>query len=148
MSHPETALFHNLLQQQPRLQQAVEAIAAARSWQDKYRLLMQAGKLLPPLPAMWQTEAARVRGCESAAWVYHLQSQQQHLFLADSDARIVKGLIALLLSQMNNATAARIAEFSAEAFFQQLGLAGQLSPSRTNGLYALVQAMKTLSDEN
>ncbi|MCL1074326.1 SufE family protein [Shewanella dokdonensis] len=145
MPQPDVQLFDNCQQQQPLLQQAAEAITAATNWQDKYRLLMQAGKLLPQLPPQWQQQTARVSGCESAVWLYHLQQQQRHLYLADSDARIVRGLIALLLAAVNNATSAELAAFSAEAYFARLGLAGQLSPSRSNGLYAIANTMKNLS---
>jgi cysteine desulfuration protein SufE len=145
MEQPDQPLFALFLQQQPQLQQAAEAVAAANQWQDKYRLLMQAGKLLPQLPPQWQQDTARVSGCESAVWLYHLQQQQRHLYLADSDARVVRGLIALLLAGINNASATELAAFSAETYFAHLGLAGQLSPSRSNGLYAIVDTMKNLS---
>lgn len=121
----------------PALQDAAIKVANAKQWQDKYRLLMQLGKLLPAIDDAAKTEDALVDGCESAAWLFHFPLGDLHLFLADSDARIVKGLIVLLLAATNGKTAEEIHAFDASAYFAELGLAGQLSPSRSNGLYAL-----------
>ncbi|QSX29264.1 SufE family protein [Shewanella cyperi] len=125
----------------------VASVAAAPNWQEKYRQLMQAGRLLPAFGQIWQTEDARVRGCESAAWLWHYHQEGKHYFLADSDARIVKGLTALLLAALNGHSGSEIAQFDAIQYFDSLGLGNQLSPSRTNGLYALVQRMQTLAKE-
>ncbi|QUN06518.1 SufE family protein [Shewanella yunxiaonensis] len=144
MNGPDNRLFEAYRDCLPQLQHAVATVHEASNWQDKYRLLMQVGKLLPELPAEWQQDSARVRGCESAAWLYHQTRDGQHLYVAFSDARIVKGLIALLLAAVNNRSADEIMTFSAEHYFASLGLAGQLSPSRTNGLYALATTMKNL----
>ncbi|WP_372873153.1 SufE family protein [Shewanella sp.] len=128
-----------------------EQVASAPNWQEKYRALMLGGKALTPLPAQWQTEEARVRGCESAAWLYHHANAQagelRHYFIAASDARIVNGLIALLLGQLSGQTAQYITAFDIEAYFKAIGLDGQLSPSRTNGLYALAQAIQTFASQ-
>ncbi|MGL4473173.1 MAG: SufE family protein [Shewanella sp.] len=128
------------------LQQAVSQLALQQQWQDKYRLLMQLGKQLPSLDGQWRVDSAQVQGCESQVWLYHLAIEQQHYFLIDSDARIIKGLIALVLNGVQGKTAAQIAAFDASACFEQLGLSQQLSPSRTNGLVAVVNKIKSLSD--
>ncbi|BCV67725.1 Fe-S metabolism protein SufE [Shewanella carassii] len=132
-------------QTQAPLADLFEAVSSANNWQDRYRQLMQGAKQLPALPPELQTEAARVRGCESAAWLYHYQIDGKHLFIADSDARIVKGLIALLLHAMNNSDSQTLAQFEPKAYLKQLGLEGQLSPSRSNGLYALISRIIELS---
>lgn len=116
--------------------------AGARDWQEKYRHIMLLGKKLPKLDDSFKQEEAQVRGCESNAWLYHKVIDDKHYFVADSDARIVKGLIALLLASSNGKHSEEIAAFDIPAYFKALGLEGQLSPSRTNGLYAVAKAIK------
>ncbi|MBT1443593.1 SufE family protein [Shewanella sp. JM162201] len=127
-------------------------VESAPNWQEKYRALMLGGKALMPLPDQWQQDAARVRGCESAAWLYHhslgADDNKRHYFIAASDARIVNGLIALLLGQLSGQTTEHICTFDIEAYFRSIGLEGQLSPSRTNGLYALAQAIKAFATQD
>lgn len=113
----------------------------AQNWQERYRQIMLLGKTLPTLADAFRLESAQVKGCESDAWLYHLEQDGKHYFLADSDARIVKGLIGLLLSACHGKQSDEILAFDPSAYFKQLGLEGQLSPSRTNGLHALAKAM-------
>ena len=113
----------------------------AQNWQERYRQIMLLGKTLPTLADEFRLESAQVNGCESDAWQYHLEQDGKHYFLADSDARIVKGLIGLLLSACHGKQSDEILAFDPSAYFKQLGLEGQLSPSRTNGLHALAKAM-------
>ena len=103
---------------------------------------MLLGKTLPKLDDELRVDSAQVRGCESNAWLYHCEIDGQHYFVADSDARIVKGLVALLLIACNGKSSAEITAFDPDNYFSQLGLQGQLSPSRTNGLLALAKAIK------
>ena len=102
---------------------------------------MLLGKNLPSLAPEFRNEHSQVKGCESDAWLYHKQIDGRHYYLADSDARIVKGLIGLLLGACQGKTSEQISQFDANDYFAKLGLAGQLSPSRTNGLTALAKAM-------
>ena len=117
----------------------------ANNWQERYRQIMLLGKTLPKLDEAYRVESAQVRGCESNAWLYHSAIEGKHYFVADSDARIVKGLIGLLLTACHGKTSAEIAGFDIEGYFDMLGLTGQLSPSRTNGLFALAKAIKAFS---
>ena len=114
----------------------------ANNWQERYRQIMLLGKTLPKLGEEFRIEQAQVRGCESNAWLYHSEIEGKHYYLADSDARIVKGLVALLLAACQGQSSEDIANFDIEGYFDQLGLTGQLSPSRTNGLFALAKAIK------
>ncbi|BAJ00666.1 SufE family protein [Shewanella violacea] len=115
----------------------------ANNWQERYRQIMLLGKTLSKLEDEFRVEQAQVRGCESNAWLYHSEIDGKHYYLADSDARIVKGLVALLLTACNGKSADEIVAFDIDAYFDRLGLTGQLSPSRTNGLFALAKAIKT-----
>jgi len=135
---PAASLF---LPVSDELTAAVNHIEQATHWQDKYRQIMLLGKLLPPLAAEYKLADAQVKGCESQAWLYHHVLNGQHFYLADSDARIVKGLIALLLIAYQGKTTAQIHQFDVQQYFDRLGLSGQLSSSRTNGLTALAQAI-------
>lgn len=122
--------------------QLADLFTQATNWQERYRQLMLLGKQLPRLPTEQRTPQVQVQGCESDAWLYHCQINGQHYYLGDSDARIVKGLIVLLLAAFNGKNTDDINAFDHEAYFEQLGLSGQLSPSRTNGLHALIKAIK------
>ncbi|GIU21739.1 SufE family protein [Shewanella schlegeliana] len=124
----------------------VELFEQAGNWQERYRQIMLLGKSLPKLDDNLRVESAQVRGCESNAWLYHSEIDGKHYFIADSDARIVKGLIALLLIACNGKTSNEIGAFSPDCYFTQLGLQGQLSPSRTNGLLALAKAIKVAAE--
>lgn len=120
------------------------AFEQAQHWQEKYRQIMLLGKSLAKMDDSLKVEQAQVQGCESDAWLYHMHIDGKHYFIADSDARVVKGLIALLLGACQGQDSATIAAFDPAAYFTELGIAGQLSPSRTNGLYALANAIKAV----
>ncbi|MGB0892806.1 MAG: SufE family protein [Parashewanella sp.] len=123
-----------------------EQLSKANNWQDKYRQLMMLGKALPKIDEALKTHNAQIDGCESAAWLYHYQQGDIHYFLADSDARIVKGLIAILLALFNQKSTDDIQQVNIEACFKELGLLHQLSPSRTNGLMALAKRIKQYAE--
>ena len=120
-----------------------QQFAAAKGWENQYRLIIQLGKLLPVLPAEWQTEENRLKGCESQAWLKGEKSEDGcwH-FACDSDARIVRGLIVIVLAALNHQPAETIQAFDMEAYFTELGLEKHLSPSRGNGLRAIVLAIR------
>ncbi|MEF1217577.1 SufE family protein, partial [Photobacterium damselae] len=84
-------------------------------------------------------------GCESQVWLHHEVRDHHFYFIADSDARIVRGLIALVLAAFNGKTAVQIQQFDIDAYFDQLGLINHLSPSRGNGLKAIVEEIKDLT---
>ncbi|MBZ6072691.1 SufE family protein [Aeromonas schubertii] len=118
------------------------AFAAAQGWENQYRLIIQLGKQLPTLPAEWQTEEHRLHGCESQAWLLAEEQDGRWHFACDSDARIVRGLIVIVLAALNHQSGAAIRAFDMEAYLAELGLEKHLSPSRGNGLRAIVQAIR------
>ena len=120
-----------------------QQFAAAHGWENQYRLIIQLGKLLPVLPGEWQQEAFRLKGCESQAWLKGEKSEDGcwH-FACDSDARIVRGLIVIVLAALNHQSSAAILAFDMEEYFTELGLEKHLSPSRSNGLRAIVLAIR------
>ena len=117
-------------------------ICQSRDWQQKYRLLMQLGKALPPLPDTLKRDELLIAGCESAAWLCHQQQDGRHYWGFDSEARIIKGVIAALLSQLNGLSLVQLQSIDLEALYQQLGLAQGLSPSRNNGVAAVTRQLK------
>jgi cysteine desulfuration protein SufE len=110
------------------------------SWEDKYRFVIDLGKSLPELPAEQRTEANLVRGCQSQVWLvtrFDLATGRLHLQL-DSDAHIVRGLIAIVLAAYDDHTPGEILAFDIEGLFEELALLSHLSLSRGNGLRAMV----------
>ncbi len=120
---------------------------AAHGWEARYKALIKLAKQLPTLAEEHRVEANAIHGCESQAWLLSEQDEKGvWQFHCDSDARIVKGLMAVVLAALSNKTAADIAAFDMEAYFEELQLLNHLSPSRGNGLRAVVEAIKTKAE--
>lgn len=117
-----------------------QQLMAAAGWQARYRQIMQLGQALPRLPDHWKTETARLSGCESSVWLHHDYNPATRIlrFAADSDARIIRGLIALVLVAVNGQTPTQIQMTPVVEWFAQLELDSHLSPSRGNGLKAII----------
>ncbi|EKO3557084.1 cysteine desulfurase sulfur acceptor subunit CsdE [Vibrio metschnikovii] len=115
-----------------------------QGWEARYRQLILWGKQLPVMDESLKSDQAVVAGCESQVWLVSEQDEQDGwLFCADSDARIVRGLIAVVLAALNAKTGEQIAAFDMDAYFSDLGLLDHLSPSRGNGLKAIVEKIRT-----
>jgi cysteine desulfuration protein SufE len=118
-------------------------------WDDRYRYLIELGRMLDPLPEAAHTEANKVRGCASQVWLQTeiipgLSDVAPVLnFRGDSDAHIVRGLVALILAFYSGHTAPDIISSDALALFQKLGLSEHLTPQRSNGVRAMVERIKT-----
>ncbi|WP_417615744.1 SufE family protein [Oceanisphaera sp.] len=120
---------------------------SAHGWEARYKELIKLARQLPPLADADKTAANAIHGCESQAWlvselVREQDGTERWQFHCDSDARIVKGLMAVVLAALNNKSAADIHAFDIEAYFAELQLLPHLSPSRGNGLRAVVEAIK------
>jgi len=124
---------------------ALETFQAAAGWEQRARLLMQWGERLPALSDADKTEANRVHGCESQVWLVGALQHGHWQFAASSDARLIRGLVALLLARVNGLTTAELQQVDLPDWFNQLGLSRQLSPSRSNGLNAVLQRMNELA---
>ena len=116
-------------------------------WDDRYRYLIELGRTLAPLTPAEHTAANKVLGCASQVWlVSEVQEEaagSRLSFRGDSDAHIVRGLVALVLTLYSGKSAADIAATDAQPLFDELGLASHLTPQRTNGLRAMVDRIKT-----
>ncbi|SEL25131.1 cysteine desulfurase [Colwellia chukchiensis] len=119
----------------------IQAIfAKAKSWDSKHREIMLLGKALPRLSNEEKTAQALISGCESHAWLQSFQAPNGVFqFKADSDAKIIRGLLAIILAAVNQKTAAQIRAFDMDGYFAELGLLQHLSPSRGNGVRAIVK---------
>ncbi|MBT8768600.1 SufE family protein [Metapseudomonas boanensis] len=126
-------------------QQALEAFTAAGSWEQRARLLMLWGEKLEPLAECERNDLNRVHGCESQVWLVGTLSNGQWHFRATSDARLIRGLLAVLLARVNGLPIGELAALDLADWFNQLGLARQLSPSRSNGLNAVLMKMRELA---
>lgn len=126
-------------------QEALNAFNPSLGWEQRARLLMQWGERLPALADDEKTDANLVDGCESKVWLLGSVVDGHWQFRAASDARLIRGLVALLLARVNGLSAAELQQVDLNDWFQQLGLSRQLSPSRSNGLNAVLQKMRQLA---
>lgn len=115
------------------------------SWEDRYKYIIDMGKELPPMPAVLHTEDRLVRGCQSQVWIDTTVHDGRLQLAVDSDAFIVKGLLALVLAAYNNKAPQDILAFDIETYFEQLDLLNHLSPTRGNGLRAVVQRIQDIA---
>lgn len=112
-------------------------------WEERYRYVIELGKDLSPLTDGERTDPYKVRGCASQVWlVTEPQADGTLRFRGDSDAHIVRGLIAILLRLYSGRPPAEILAFDANAAFARLGLAGALSAQRSNGLASMVTRIR------
>ncbi|EMI8339448.1 TPA: cysteine desulfurase sulfur acceptor subunit CsdE [Proteus mirabilis] len=118
----------------------------SKSWEDKYRQLIQLSRKLPALPNELKTTENEIKGCENRVWLgVELNNDGKYHIYGDSDGRIVKGLLAVILTTVGNKTAQEIANIDILAIFEQLGLANQISQSRTDGVNAIIARLTSLT---
>lgn len=129
-------------------QTALKAFSACPGWEQRARLLMQWSDQLAPLSDAERCEANQVQGCESQVWLLAERDGAHWQFRASSDARLLRGLLALLLARVNGLPTSELAQLDLPDWFTQLGLARHLSPSRSNGLQAVLTRMQHLIDAN
>lgn len=119
----------------------IEEFSAFDDWMDKYQLLIDLGNELPPLPKKYKTEQNLIDGCQSNVWLQADYVEGRVKFQAESDALIVKGLVSLLLRVLSEHTPQEIID--ADLYFiDAIGLNAHLSPTRSNGLLAMLKQMK------
>jgi cysteine desulfuration protein SufE len=124
---------------------ALETFGTSLSWEQRARLLMQWGDRLPAMADDEKSDEHLVDGCESKVWLLGDVVDGHWQFRAASDARLIRGLVALLLARVNGLTAQDLHQVDLPDWFNQLGLSRQLSPSRSNGLNAVLQKMRQLA---
>ena len=119
----------------------IEEFADSDDWMDKYALLIDLGNSLPPLEEKYKTESNLIEGCQSRVWLQADYVDGKILFKGESDAVIVKGIVSLLISILSDHTPQEILD--ADLYFiEKIGLKEHLSPTRSNGLVAMVKQMR------
>lgn len=117
-------------------------------WEDRYRYIIELGRTLPPMPDHLKTEATKVRGCASQVWLVSEadgasgEAGPVLRFVGDSDAHIVRGLIAILFALYEGKPAKEILALEPETVFNALGLKEHLTPQRSNGLASMVARIR------
>lgn len=119
----------------------VEEFACYEDWMEKYERIIEIGKDVPMIDARYKTEDYLIRGCQSQVWLHAADKDGKVQFTADSDAIITRGLVGLMISVLSGQTAKDIVE--ADIYFvDKIGLHSHLSPTRSNGLNAMLKQMK------
>ncbi|CAM3971962.1 SufE family protein [Vreelandella rituensis] len=119
-------------------QELVEEFEIFDNWMDRYQYIIDMGKQLADFPEAWKTDEHKIKGCQSNVWMHHEVDGGRLHFNATSDAAIVSGLIAVLLRIYNDRPAEEIRNTEPH-FLADLGLDNHLSPTRSNGLHAMLQ---------
>lgn len=123
-------------------EEIVDEFTSVDDWMDRYTMIIEEGNTLPPLPEQYRTPSNLIEGCQSRVWVNaELTPEGRIHFEADSDALIVKGIIALLVKVLDNRTPDEV--ISADLhFINDIGLGENLSPTRSNGLLSMIKQMR------
>ena len=114
--------------------------------EDRYRLLIDLGRQLEPMPDALKTDATKVRGCSASVWVYPTASDGRLHFLADSNAAITKGIVALILSAVQERAAAEVAEMDINEMLAPFELKKHLSANRTQGVPNMIALIKQTAE--
>lgn len=119
----------------------IEDFAIYDDWMEKYEYIIELGKDLPIIAEKYKTKENIIVGCQSQVWLYAEKKDNKIVFTAEADAIIAKGIIALLIQVLSNETPEDILH-SELNFIKEIGLQEHLSPTRSNGLVAMVKQMK------
>jgi cysteine desulfuration protein SufE len=130
----------------PTIDEIISNFELIDEWEERYRYLIELGRLMKPLPDEAHSDANKVQGCASQVWLQtHLDASHGKPvlnLLGDSDAHIVRGLVALLISLYDGKTPAEALSVDALALFKELGLSEHLTPQRSNGVRSMVERIR------
>lgn len=127
---------------QSSIHELAENFSLFDDWEERYRYLIDLGRELPPIEESLKTDENLVRGCTSRVWMVAEVKNGIFHFKADSDAHIVRGLVALLVAAYQDKPVAEIKALDIEKIFKTIGLDQNLSPNRRNGFFAMVEKIK------
>ncbi|VAV92242.1 Sulfur acceptor protein =_ iron-sulfur cluster assembly SufE [hydrothermal vent metagenome] len=127
------------------IEDVLETFAFLDDWEDRYKYIIDLGRSLPDFDEKYMTEENRVHGCTSRVWLIHELVDGKVVFRGESDAHIVRGLVALILMIFSGKIPAEILEIEARDTLDKLGLEKHLSPMRTNGLFSMVAKIKSIA---
>lgn len=126
----------------------LDNLAFFDDWEQRYQYIIELGRELPPLPEELHTQDRLIRGCQSQVWLEARLEDGRLQLEADSDAFIVKGLLGVVLAACNNRTPEEVLAFDMDAYFGQLDLLRHLTPTRGNGLRAMVARIRDIAASN
>ncbi|WP_420393169.1 SufE family protein [Acuticoccus sp.] len=126
-----------------RSEDIAEAFELIDDWEERYRYVIELGRELPEFPDALRTEATKVEGCVSKVWIMTGQREDELALLGDSDAMIVRGLVAILIAFYEGRLPADVPTLDVEAYLRRLQLDEHLTPQRSNGLAAMVKRIRT-----
>lgn len=129
------------------LDDLAETFELLGDWEERYRYLIELGRKLEPLKPDEHSEANKVRGCMSQVWLVHEWREGRLWLRGDSDAHIVKGLVAVLLAAYSGQTAAQILATEPTAVFTRLGLESHITQNRRNGFFSMVERIRALATQ-
>ncbi|MFQ3221259.1 MAG: cysteine desulfuration protein SufE [Paraglaciecola sp.] len=129
----------------PSSKEIVEDMAFFDDWEQRYQYIIDLGKSISPIDESLKTDDNLVRGCQSSVWLVSTERDGKLQFQADSDAVIVNGLLALVMAVFNDKTMEQILDFNISGYFQELDLERHITPTRGNGLHAIVAKIQALA---
>lgn len=129
----------------PAVDEILDDLAFFDDWEERYKYIIDLGRDLPPMDASLRTSERLVKGCQSNVWIDVGTADGRLQFVVDSDAVIVRGLLALVMAAYNDKSPADILAFDVDAYFRQLDLERHLSPTRGNGLRAIVGRIQAVA---
>ncbi len=128
------------------LNELVENFALFEDWEERYRYLIDLGRTLPAMDEALKTDETLVQGCTSRVWMHPKIEDGKLHFIADSDAHIVRGLIAVLDRAYQGQDLSNIGNIDIKSAFAQIGLDQNLSPNRRNGFFSMVERIQSYAD--
>ena len=127
----------------PEPEKLLRNFSRCNNWEEKYLYIIELGGRLAPLPDAWRQPENLIAGCQSQVWIVMTRDEQGRLvFSGDSDAAIVKGLVAVVFSLYQSLTAQQVLALDVRPFFEQLALTQHLTPSRSQGLEAMLRVIR------
>lgn len=128
------------------IDELTENFSFFESWEEKYQYVIDLGRTLEPLDDSFKTDAWKVQGCQSQVWLVPTFNSNTIHFRGDSDAILVKGIIAIILMIYNDKTPQEIKSVAVKEIFVKLGLEENLTPSRRNGMMSMVAKIREYAD--
>ncbi len=150
LNQPEERMIGELSSESSakEMEDIIAIFTNTKGWDSRHREIMLLGKKLPRLDKALRNDNTLISGCESLAWLKAESCiQGVYAFTGDSDAKIIRGLLVIVLAAFNNKTAEQIHQFNINGYFETLGLMQHLSPSRGNGVLAIVEKIKAIAQQ-
>jgi cysteine desulfuration protein SufE len=129
----------------PSSKEIVEDMAFFDDWEQRYQYIIDLGKSIPPIDESLKTDENLVRGCQSSVWLVSTERDGKLQFQVDSDAVIVNGLLAMVMTVFNDKTMDQILDFDIDGYFKELDLVRHITPTRGNGLFAIVNKIQAIA---